>query len=383
LVDASLVRAAIDIAMFFGLYVTIAMALNFQYGNAGVPNMGSAVSVAFGAYVVSGICLRLMYVIGMKAGIEIGPDYVYDNLVNVANMNTYFSKHPLLGIALFLFAMTMGLVLGTLFGYVVSLPAIRLRSTYLMITMIAMSEASQIIGRNYVPISGGTLGVRIPNVFAFYSGDRSLLLAIITLAVGLVSFFVFKNMLNSPYGRLMRSLRENEVTLNSVGKNAIGIRRNILMFSSGITSLIGVLLVFYFSFSTATNYTMSNFTYWPWLMLMVGGPGNNTGTFLGAFLVIAMRRLITIYKWEINQFFWFPIAFLEQVILGVVLLVILMFKPEGLIPEKALHIRGIDYNKIIEEDIRIDWKQEKKRAGESKQGIMDKIKSVIKITHKN
>ena len=283
-------------------------------------------------------------------------------------MNIFFAEHPLLGIAIFLFALTMGLALGTLFGYVISLPAIRLKSTYLMITLIAMSEASQIIGRNYVPISGGTLGVRIPNIFAFYLGDRSLLLAIITIFVGLLSFVIFKSMLNSPYGRLMRSL----------GKNAIGIRRNVLMFSSGITSLIGVLLVFYFSFSTATNYTMSNYTYWPWLMLMVGGPGNNTGTFLGAFLVIAMRRLITIFKWELSEFIWFPIAFLEQVILGVVLLVILMFKPEGLIPEKALQIRGVEYEEIIEEEKEADWKEVKKKDSDTVHGIKGVINYLLK-----
>ena len=176
----------------------------------------------------------------------------------------------------------------------------------------------------------------------------------------------------------MRSLRENETTLNSVGKNAIGIRRNVLMFSSGITSLIGVLLVFYFSFSTATNYTMSNYTYWPWLMLMVGGPGNNTGTFLGAFLVIAMRRLITIFKWELSEFFWFPIAFLEQIILGVFLLVILMFKPEGLIPEKGLQIRGLDYEEIIEEEIEADWKEAKKKDSDTVHGIKGVLNYLLK-----
>jgi ABC-type branched-subunit amino acid transport system permease subunit len=61
MIDSTIIRALIDVVMFFGLYVTIAMALNFQYGNAGVPNMGSAVSVAFGAYVVSGIVLRVMF----------------------------------------------------------------------------------------------------------------------------------------------------------------------------------------------------------------------------------------------------------------------------------------------------------------------------------
>ncbi len=246
-------RLIVDIAMYFGLFVIVAMALNFQYGNAGVPNMGCAVQVIVGGFTVSAISMRVTFMIVKAAGVELLPfssnyDWAYNNMRNVNVLtNEYLKGQPLLCISLILFTFAMTILLGSFMGWLISVPAIRLRATYLMITLITMADASQIIGRNVVAIAGGTLGVFVPNFFAFYPGDRTVVMAVITLFIGLISFFIFRTMLNSPYGRLMRAIRENEVTVGSVGKNVIGIRRNILMFASGITALSGCLLAFYFS----------------------------------------------------------------------------------------------------------------------------------------
>jgi len=357
-------RFIIEVAMYFGLYVIISMALNFQYGNAGIPNMGCAVSVAIGGYVVSGIILKIMFWIGQNFGIYIAPDWVYDNPSNVEKMDFFFRDHFPLSIAIFLLSISLGLVIGAILGYLMSLPAIRLRATYLMITFITMADASQIIGRNYIPISGGTIGVFLPNLFSWHKGNRSLLLAIITLIIGLLCFFTIRLMLNSPYGRLMRALRENEVTLGSVGKNITDIRRNILMFASGITSVAGVLVAYYFSYSVESNYRRIAWTYWPWLMLMIGGPGNNAGTFLGCALIIAIRRLIIVNKWLFDKFIFYPLPFFEQQLLGLMLILVLIFRPKGLIPEKLLYIPGINYRQLVKEDIKVDWrKAPKTRSG--------------------
>ena len=83
--------------------------------------------------------------------------------------------------------MGIALVMGALIGYLLALPAIRLRATYLMIVLITMADASQIIGRNVIFISGGTLGVWIPNIFKWYPGDIGVITAVITLLLGLIS----------------------------------------------------------------------------------------------------------------------------------------------------------------------------------------------------
>jgi branched-chain amino acid transport system permease protein len=356
--------------MYFGMFVIVAMALNFQYGNAGIPNMGCAVQVIMGGFTVSALTTRLIFIVMEGAGVQLRTwasdyDWVYNNFYNVDLTNKYIASKPLLGISMLLFSLAVGMVLGALMGWLIALPAIRLRATYLMIVLITMADAAQIFGRNVVKISGGTLGMFIPDILRWYPGDRTVVTAVITLFIGLVSFFIFRTMLNSPYGRLMRALRENEVTVASVGKNVIGIRRNILMFASGITAISGVLLAFYFSYVVEANYQRAFWTYWPWLMLILGGPGNNAGTFLGCALVTAMRRIIIVQKWLIESLFFFPVAYFESVLLGVLLLLVIMFRPNGLIPEKLLYIPGVNYTKMVKEEVKVDWRGAPKARGSS------------------
>ncbi|MCX6648694.1 MAG: branched-chain amino acid ABC transporter permease [Candidatus Bathyarchaeota archaeon] len=365
-------RLIVDIAMFFGLLVIVAMALNFQYGNAGIPNMGCAVQVIIGAFSVSAIVMRVMFTVIAASGVPLDNwndpfKWIYSNPANVGLANTFLTHNAVIAIGFFLLSLGTAVVLGAGIGYLLALPAIRLRATYLMIVLITISDASQIIGRNVTWISGGTLGVWIPNVFAWYPGDVGVIMAVVTLLLGLVSFFIFRTMLNSPYGRLMRAMRENEVTLGSIGKNVVGIRRNILMFASGITAIAGVMNVYYLQFSNESGYQRAYWTYWPWLMLILGGPGNNAGTFLGAAVIIALRRLIIVFKFEIQRFFFFPISYLEDIILGGLLVVVMIFRPNGLIPEKLLYIPGVNYTKMIHEDVKVDWRaapkaREKKAA---------------------
>ena len=361
-------RLIVDIAMFFGLLVIVAMALNFQYGNAGIPNMGCAIQVIIGAFSVSAIVLRLMFTVTAAAGVPLDDwndpfKWIYSGPANVALTNKYLQTQAILSIGFFLLSLGIAIVLGAVIGYLLALPAIRLRATYLMIVLITMADASQIFGRNIAWISGGTLGVWIPNVFAWYPGDVGVITAVVTLLLGLISFFIFRTMLNSPYGRLMRSMRENEVTLASVGKNVVGIRRNILMFASGVTAMAGVMNCYYLQFSTESGYQRAYWTYWPWLMLILGGPGNNAGTFLGAALIIALRRLIIVFKFEIQSFFFFPIAYIEDILLGGLLVAVMIFRPNGLIPEKLLYIPGVNYAKMVKEEVKVDWRAAPKARG--------------------
>jgi len=354
-------RLVVDIAMYFGLFVIVAMALNFQYGNAGIPNMGCAVQVITGGFFVSAITVRLMFTMIEGAGIELQTwatdfDWTYNNPANVNIANNFIETNSTFGWSMLLFSIAGALVMGAVVGYIISLPAIRLRATYLMIVLITMADAAQIFGRNIPWIAGGTLGMFIPNIFEWYAGDRTVLTAVITLFIGLISFFVFRTMLNSPYGRLMRAIRENETTVGSVGKNVVGIRRNILMFASGVTAVVGTLVAFYFSFVVEANYQRAFWTYWPWLMLILGGPGNNAGTFLGCALIVAMRRVIIVNKWFLQELFFFPVAYFESILLGMLLVGVIMFRPNGLIPEKLLYIPGVNYTMMVQEEVDIDWK---------------------------
>ena len=348
-------RYVIDLAMMFGLFFIVTLALNFQYGNAGVPNLACALSASVGGYVVSAIVTRLVLWIGLQAGLDILPwasnrDWMRNNCMNISTMNDYLQSHALLGVAMLIFSLALGFVAGWALGYVISLPAIRLKPTYLIIALIVMGDASQLLGRKIVKISGGTEGMFVPNVLAWYPGNRTIPNAVITLTIGIICYFTLRMMLNSPSGRLMRAARENDLTLSSVGKDATALRRNVLMFGSGITALAGVLLSYYYCYMIHTSISMLPWTYWPWLMLMIGGPGNNAGTWIGCALVIAMKRLMIDFRGQLERFVWYPIVIFEQQLLGLLLLAVMVFRPKGLIPEKSLRIAEINYRSLMGEE---------------------------------
>ena len=99
-----------------------------------------------------------------KRSLEFGIDITKDRIPVVPMTNTFIGDKPIFGISMLLFSIAVSLILGSVIGWIIALPAIRLRATYLMIVLITMADASQIFGRNVPAISGGTLGMFIPTV---------------------------------------------------------------------------------------------------------------------------------------------------------------------------------------------------------------------------
>ena len=345
----------INIAVFFGHYVIIAAALNFQFGNAGIPNMSSNVSVAVGGFTVSSIVLRVSMWLASHAGIIFGQNWVYDNPQNVHMMNDYFVSKPMLSVSLFLFSLAFALVLGCVLGWGLGELSGKLRATRLMIFLIIISDAMNVFAANNIYIAGGTLGAFIPNFFAWYKGEQMVIIALVILIVGIVSYVIINTMVNSPFGRLIRSVRDNEMTLQSTGKNVALIRSQVMMFGSGIMALSGVLLAYYYTFVQYTMYTRVDYTFWPWLMITIGGLGSNGGSYLGAITCVSIIKGLNLSKQSIGPMLigtkWLGLVnYFEDMILGVLILLFLIFKPRGIIPEKNLVIKGVDYIKLVSED---------------------------------
>ena len=80
---------------------------------------------------------------------------------------------------------------------------------------------------------------------------------------------------------------------------------------------------------------------------------------------MAMRRVIIVNKWFLQEVFFFPIAYFEAILLGVLLVVVIIFRPNGLIPEKLLYIPGVNYRKLVDEEVIVDWRGAPKARGAS------------------
>ena len=346
-----------NFAIFFGQYLIIAAALNFQYGNAGIPNMSNNLSVACGAYVTSSIVIRICMVILGVAGVTFRPDWVFDNPYNVSLITSFLKTRPLLSISLFMLSLALALVFGILLGGLIAIMSGRLRASILMVLLYVLASVGNVFATNISWLAGGTHGAFIPNFLSWYPGENMLVVAVTTLLVGLFCFFIIRTIQNSPFGRLMRAVRENEWTVASMGKDVVRIRREVMMFSSGMMAVTGVLIALYYNYVQYKFYDQLTYTLWPWLMITIGGMGNIAGSLIGVIFGVGILKAISTF----NMFYGGAIAstgraslFLvfENMALSVLLLLFLVFKPFGLIPEKRLYIPKIDYKSLVEESSR-------------------------------
>lgn len=345
----------INFAIFFGHYVIVATTLNFQYGNAGIPNMSNNLSVACGAYVITSIVTRIcMWLLGM-AGVAFRLNWVYDNPYNVSMISAFLETSPLLGFSLFLLSLALALVFGNLLGWVLASISGRMRSSTLMVLLYVVAQAGDVIVANENWIAGGSHGAFIPNFLSWYPGEDFLIVAVTTMFVGLLCFFVVRAIQNSPFGRLARSVRENEWTVMSMGKDVGRIRRGVMAFSSGMMAVTGVLIALYYRYVEYGMFDQVSYTIWPWLMITIGGIGNNAGSLVGVIVCVGILKTISTF----NLFYGGVIASsgkaglfitFEEMALSVILLAFLIYKPNGLLPEKRLQIPGIDYRRYMMDD---------------------------------
>jgi len=336
-ISAELIIFIRDFAIFFAIFLTVALSLNLEYGYTGVPNFGKVLSVAGGAFVVGSFPGRL---VAWLFGIGPGLDYITDNTAIVTQVNQVLTENPWVSLAVFFVTLALSGVVGAILGLVACYPAIRLREDYLGITLLAMGEGIQVIGYNYRPIIKGNIGVLVPDPFRWAGDLRYAVIAVFILGVCLVAFLYAEQLLRSPLGRMLRAVRDNETVAESLGKDVTRIRMKVIIIASVIGSIAGSLDAFKAAGVISTSYRRDTWTFWPWVIVILGGAGNNIGILVGTFAFTALRRFIDYYKGYLVPFVPFDVVWLDPLLLGVMLVLIQMYRPEGILPEKPTPTLG-------------------------------------------
>jgi branched-chain amino acid transport system permease protein len=213
-------------------------------------------------------------------------------------------------------------------------------------TFLAAGQVILVIGNNYPPLVGGTLGVKVPDLFAFTSrypildllpGETRNVFAIAVMSIfALLVFFFAHRLTNSPLGRLLRAIRDDENSALALGKNVQRNRITVIIVASAIASIAGVLYAMYTANVFSTTYSRTTWTFWPWVMVILGGAGNNLGVVTGTFIFVAVRQTISFYRDFFTPILPFNIVWLDTLLLGLALLFILLYRPDGLIREKPI-----------------------------------------------
>ena len=190
-----------------------------------------------------------------------------------------------------------------------------------------------------------TLGMDVVDASSlFVKGCYTVLFLIVLVIV----YWLCEKALNSPWGRMMRAIRDNEVAAEALGKDVTSRHLQVFVLGSAVCGIAGAMLVTLDGQLTPTSYHPLRFTFIIWVMVIVGGSGNNLGSILGGFIIWFFwievetigHLIIDILTSGFSEDNAFRIhmlnsaAYMRYLTLGLILVLVLRFNPKGLIPEK-------------------------------------------------
>ncbi len=284
----------LDMVVMIGIYSIAAISLNLEYGFTGLSNFGKVAFFMVGAYT---------YAILAQAGVNFGV------------------------------CMVASAVSAAAFGFLVSLPALRLREDYLAIVTLTSGEILRTIIQNQ-GIGGGYNGISITQIFHFQT-LMAIRLANIGLAFAFLGIcFIFSQLVaNSPYGRIMRAIREDQTAAQSYGKNIQRYKSQVFIMGSAIAGIGGALFAQYSAHIEPGSF-LPFLTFTIWMMVMLGGPGNNLGVILGAAVVQIFQKSAAILK----DYVHLPVdpINVQYILFGILIILVLFYRPSGLLKESPV-----------------------------------------------
>lgn len=241
-------------------------------------------------------------------------------------------------------------VITGLLSVLIGFTALRLQSEYFLITTFAFAEIIRIVATNEKWLTNGNVGIFgldkpfqdvIPGslYMLFFTG-----LVLVSLGI---YYYIAQSLADSPMGRYMRAIRENEQVTQSIGKKIFKTKLKVFVLSSSMIGVVGCFYVWYMSI-IAPNMFTSIVTFTVWTALVLGGIGNNRGVIVGAFVLILVQEATRFIP--VSTEYSVLLAGIRQLISGLMLILVLRFLPQGLIAEKFKSVErlfNIQHNSII------------------------------------
>jgi len=304
---------ATTLLVYAGVDVIACIALNLQFGVSGLVNFGFIIFQAAGAYTA--------------AVMSMPPD----------TANGGFQRY-VLGLQLpFPIPWLAGATAGGLLAVPVGLVVLRkLRNDYQAIALLVISVIANLLVTNARPVLNGAAGLSlVPAPLADQvdpNGQGYQLLYVgLTLLCCLLVFLVATRIVNSPYGRTLRAMREHELAAAALGKNLVALKMTMFVVGGVIAGLSGAILVGFIGLWAPSTWLYPE-TIILFAAVIVGGRGNNLGALLGALLVPVGFAEATRFIPSFGQPGLVP-AF-QWVAIGLLIMGFLWFRPSGVLPER-------------------------------------------------
>jgi branched-chain amino acid transport system permease protein len=298
--------------VYAGVDIIACLALNLQFGVSGIVNFSFIVFQAAGAYTAA--------VLSMPPDTANGGFQIY-----VGGLQLPFPL-PWIG----------GALAGGLLAVPVGLVVLRkLRSDYQAIALLVLSVIANTVITNARPFLNGAAGLAlVPPPFSDQLDPNTesyqLLYVGLTVAAAALVLLVTTRIVNSPFGRTLRAMREQELAASALGKNPVQLKMTVFIVGGVIAGLSGAILVGYIQLWAPSVWLYPE-TIVLFAAIIVGGRGNNLGAILGALLVPVGFEEATRFIPNIGPVGLVPA--LQWVAIGLLIIGFLWFRPEGVRPE--------------------------------------------------
>jgi ABC-type branched-subunit amino acid transport system permease subunit len=285
----------VAISLIVGIYAIFSIGLNLEWGFTGLINFGHVGFLAIGAYTTV--------------------------LMNLSGFPLWIS-------------MISGVVLAGFFGLLIGIPTLRLREDYLAIVTIGFSEIVRLFLLNEEWLTRGPMGLfgfdrPFESIVPF---DYNYFLFILIFGSLFVVYLLVEKLVHSPWGRVLRSIKEDEDVPDALGKDVFRYKLQALMIGSAIAGLAGAFLAFNTQYINPSNFIPME-TFYAWIIVILGGSARNKGTIIGA-IIVQFFYSGTRYLQDFVPLASHQMAALRVMIIGLLLVLLMMYKPQGLLGRK-------------------------------------------------
>jgi len=281
------------------IFAILSLSVNLQYGSAGLFNFGVVAFFMIGAYTSASLTLAgLPFVIGVIAGATSA----------------------------------------AMAGFFISLPALKLRGDFLALATFMFAEIISTLVLN-VQSLGGAIGIaHVPSAFPWINNYDQIVEANLALTAPLFAFFyfVYRLYMRSPYGRVLKSMKDDEMLTQSVGKDTFRYKWQVFVMGSIIAGVDGAVYVQYLGFAGTELFTYS-VTFTVYIMSIIGGSTTGIGALIGSAVYTTVQNLLLLTKEEINL----PLDpnNLLFILFGLATVLILYLRPDGIARQRVRRVR--------------------------------------------
>jgi branched-chain amino acid transport system permease protein len=304
----------VSLAIMAGIYAVFALGLNIQWGYTGLFNIGIAGFFCIGAYTSAMITTPM-------------PTGVYAKYV-----------HQIFGLNLpFVFGLLGAAVVCGIVALLIGIPTLRLGEDYLAIATLGIAETVRLIFNNETWLANGPrglMGLPQPLHKLVEPNNYNYVYLIIIVLVMVLIYLLIERAIRSPWGRVLRAIREDEVSASMSGKDIFNFKMQSLVFGAMVMGIGGALYAHYTKAISPSVFTPLYGTFIIWVMLMAGGSGNNKGAILGAYVIWSIWIGTTFLTNFLPYTLKARAPYIRFLVIGVLLEIILLYRPQGLLGEE-------------------------------------------------